>query len=66
MADDVKFTDLFNPNKPRSGEELAKYRLDICNSCEFLNKKTIRCKKCGCFMKLKTTLQGAMCPEGKW
>ena len=63
---DVKFTDLFDPNQPRSDEELIKERLDICQECPFLLKRSVRCKKCGCFMKLKTTLKQASCPIGKW
>jgi hypothetical protein len=63
---DVKVWDLINPNKPRSEQEEAQRRLDICMSCEHLNKRMVKCNKCGCFMKLKTTLQGAKCPIGKW
>ena len=63
---DVKFLDLFNPNQPRSDEDLMKERLDICNQCEFLRKGSQRCKLCGCFMTLKTTLKQAKCPIGKW
>ena len=66
MSDDVKFTDLFDPNKPRSDQELIESRLEICKSCEWFSKTMIKCKKCGCFMKLKTTLKGAKCPIGKW
>lgn len=66
MVSDVKPWDLFNPNEPKSKEELAKYRFEICESCEFFRKKTKQCKKCGCFMKLKTTLENAKCPIGKW
>jgi len=25
-----------------------------------------QCKKCGCFMAIKTKLQAATCPLGKW
>lgn len=64
--EDVKFSDLFNPNSLRSDEELIQYRLEICNSCPALNKRTMRCKKCGCFMKLKSTLKQAKCPLEKW
>jgi hypothetical protein len=64
--DDVKPWDLLNPNKPRSSEELAEYRLEICRGCEFYRKLSNTCKKCGCFMKLKTTLEHAKCPIGKW
>jgi Family of unknown function (DUF6171) len=63
---DVKPWDLLNPNEPRSGEELAKHRLEICSTCEFYRAKTNQCKKCGCFMKLKTSLENAKCPLGKW
>lgn len=49
-----------------TSEEVAKNRFDICNACEFLTKTTNQCKKCGCFMHLKTKLQAASCPIGKW
>lgn len=66
VSDDVKFSDLFNPNQPRSDEDLMKSRLEICMGCEHLNKRLVKCNKCGCFMKLKTTLKSAKCPIGKW
>ena len=66
MSDDVKFSDLFDPSQPRSDQELIESRLKICNSCEWFNKKFTTCKKCGCFMKLKSTLKQAKCPIGKW
>ena len=64
MGDDVKFTDLFNPNQERSEKELKDERMAICQTCKFFNK--VRCTKCGCFMALKTTLKAASCPVGKW
>jgi hypothetical protein len=63
---DVKFTDLFDPSKPRSDKDLIEMRLDICKQCEFYRPKTNQCKKCGCFMALKTTLLQAKCPIGNW
>jgi hypothetical protein len=50
----------------RASEELSKQRMDMCLSCEHLIKVTSQCKKCGCFMKLKTTLKHVQCPIGKW
>jgi hypothetical protein len=44
----------------------AKERLEICNSCEHLDKTMVTCKKCGCFMKLKTLFPDSKCPEEKW
>jgi hypothetical protein len=66
MSDEVRPWDLINPNQPRSGEDLASYRLEICKGCEFYRARTNQCKKCGCFMKLKTLLEKAKCPIGKW
>ena len=66
MDDDVKPWDLLNPNQPRSAEELHEARLEICRACEFFKPRTERCSKCGCFMKLKTKLENAKCPIGKW
>ena len=62
---DVKPWDLIN-GSPRTPDELAAYRLEICKGCEWFRPKTQTCKKCGCFMKLKTTLEKAKCPIGKW
>tara|TARA_Y100001963_G_C6462933_1_gene301015 strand:- start:148 stop:516 length:369 start_codon:yes stop_codon:yes gene_type:complete len=41
-------------------------RWDECSSCEYLIKATNQCKKCGCFMKVKTKISTARCPIGKW
>lgn len=66
MPEDVKFSDLFDPRVPRGDRELIEKRLSICNTCSWFNKRLAKCKKCGCFMRLKTTLETASCPVGKW
>lgn len=68
MKDDgtVEFSDLFDPRQPRSDKDLIEYRLDICKQCPWLDKRLVKCKKCGCFMKLKSTLRQAKCPIGHW
>ena len=38
----------------------SKYTVDNCNLI------TQQCKKCGCFMKIKTKLKNATCPLQKW
>jgi hypothetical protein len=63
---EVEFLDLFDPRQPRSDKDLIEYRLDICNQCPAFRKASMRCSKCGCYMKLKTTLQEASCPIGRW
>lgn len=63
---DVEFSDLFDPRQPRSDKELIESRLAICNTCPAFSKALQKCRKCGCFMKLKSTLRQASCPIGKW
>lgn len=58
--------DLINPNTDWALEEVATNRFDICKSCPELIKATNQCKKCGCFMTVKTKLDKAKCPIGKW
>ncbi len=65
MSDDVKPWDLFN-GSPRSPEEVAAHRLEICKGCDFFRPMTQTCKKCGCFMAAKSMLANAKCPVGKW
>ena len=63
---EVKPWDLLNPSQPRSSENLHESRLAICRTCEFFKPRVEKCAKCGCFMKLKTKLENAKCPIGKW
>jgi hypothetical protein len=47
-------------------QELVDARLAICKNCPELIALTTQCKKCGCFMNMKTKLSAAKCPIGKW
>ena len=47
-------------------DKIAEARLSICKECPFYLKPTSQCSKCGCVMPLKTKLEAAACPEGKW
>lgn len=58
--------DLLNPMTKHATEEMAASRMSICNSCPELIKLSTQCKKCGCFMALKTKIEAAKCPIGKW
>lgn len=51
---------LLNKNK-----ELAKERLEICNSCE---NRTIMhtCSICGCLLEAKVRTKKEKCPINKW
>lgn len=63
---DAKPWDLLNPNTEYVGSSAANDRFNICKSCPEFIKLTSQCKKCGCFMKIKTTMAHAACPIGKW
>ena len=58
--------DVLNPNVERSSEVEAERRMSICVECPSLLKLTNQCKECGCVMSLKTKLEKATCPLGKW
>lgn len=58
--------DVLNPNIENVAEDISSARYAICEACPSLLKATKQCKECGCFMKLKTKLAGAVCPIGKW
>lgn len=58
--------DLLNPMTLPATSEVADTRFSICQQCPELRKVTHQCKKCGCFMGVKTKLNSAKCPIGKW
>lgn len=58
--------DMLNPNASHVDDETQKARFDTCLECPELIQLTHQCKKCGCFMNLKTKLTHATCPLGKW
>ena len=61
----VKPWDILNPNQPKN-LDLGNKRMSICEECPELIELTKQCKKCGCFMLLKTKLETATCPLNKW
>jgi hypothetical protein len=65
MSDKVYPWDMIN-GSPRVSAELVEERLSICSTCPAFRPLTQTCKKCGCFMKMKTQLEKAYCPLGKW
>jgi hypothetical protein len=58
--------DLINPGTEWAEQSLADQRFEICKACPELIKLSKQCKKCGCFMAVKTKLQAATCPLEKW
>lgn len=58
--------DILKPGTEWADQSLADQRFEICKACPELIKITNQCKKCGCFMAVKTKLQAATCPLAKW
>lgn len=58
--------DLLNPKTKKAEKELSENRFSICKQCPELLPVVHQCKKCGCLMELKTKLDAATCPLGKW
>ncbi len=53
-------------NQPKVDDSVAEKRMGVCNECPELIPMTKQCKQCGCFMNMKTRLEKATCPLGKW
>ena len=49
-----------------ASEEKIENRMSLCYNCIALDKEQVRCKLCGCYMKLKVRFDAAKCPAGKW
>lgn len=65
MEKEANPLDIFNKDNHTTKEERDR-RYEICKGCEFLFMPSRTCKKCYCFMPLKTLLKEAYCPIGKW
>jgi hypothetical protein len=63
---DTRPWDFLDPKADIATDEKASERFDICRACPELIKLTGQCKKCGCMMRMKTKLEKAVCPIGKW
>lgn len=62
----VTIFDAIDPKRAETSKEEGDARYEICLSCPELINMTKQCKKCGCFMSVKTKLKHARCPIGKW
>jgi hypothetical protein len=58
--------DILNPKTEYADKSVYDERYSICVACPHFVKLTNQCKKCGCFMSLKTKLKDSICPIGKW
>lgn len=63
---DTRPWDFVKPSTQYVDASVSSQRYDTCLSCPELIKLTKQCKQCGCFMGLKTKLENATCPLGKW
>lgn len=63
-----QFKTIIKGEKIKASDEKIKAREEVCSSCSF---KTYifnqdKCKYCGCFLKIKVTLETEKCPLEKW
>jgi hypothetical protein len=58
--------DVIDPRVQKVEKEESERRYAICLECPRLIKSTRQCRECGCIMPMKVTLEGAVCPIGKW
>ena len=58
--------DAINPFSEKVSDSVREKRMNICKQCPEMLKMTTTCKKCGCFMNVKTRLAKSECPLKKW
>jgi hypothetical protein len=58
--------DALNPQTRHTSEMVSNARMDICKTCPRLVPIVHQCRECGCFMAVKTQLESAKCPLGRW
>ena len=49
-------------------DEEKSARLEICSTCEYMEKRVgqMICTECLCMLRWKTRAKPASCPKGKW
>jgi len=58
-------------------QALAAWRMEVCQSCDFIQRSNLRCKVCKCYLEVKTLSKINLnpkrarqeithCPKGKW
>ncbi|MFC3808861.1 DUF6171 family protein [Terrabacter sp. MAHUQ-38] len=47
-----------------ASEEVRDRRLDLCRRCPDLLAHT--CRRCGCYVEFRASLQDKKCPRGSW
>lgn len=52
--------------RPKRTEEQVAACLAVCETCPEKVPDQDRCKKCGCYLKLKAQWAGQRCPLKKW
>ncbi len=53
----------------KTEQQTKNARLAICKECPYVMRAesaTIQCRKCGCFLRVKTGIVEEECPVGKW
>lgn len=46
--------------------EVFEQRMNLCRDCPFFKAESQKCGHCGCYMRVKASLDTAACPIEKW
>ena len=57
---------LLKGDKVAASDEKVKIREKTCLHCDWLDKKRLRCIRCGCAIPIKIRLEEESCPLNKW
>jgi len=57
---------LLKGDKVAASDEKVKIREKTCLHCDWLDKRRLRCIRCGCAIPIKIRLEEESCPLNKW
>ena len=64
MMDEIKPWHYLTQDHVDDATQQSRYAL--CKECPSFINLTKQCSLCGCFMKAKTAIKNATCPDGRW
>lgn len=66
MEPDVSSSEALLGSEYTVEPEIQEWRMKICSECPLYDAVQGICTDCGCYMPLKTRMQGAECPKNFW
>ena len=66
MSNLVKTVKEISESPELSEQELYDKRMEICKGCGHYDKRNVKVRACGCFLKAKARFKKPSCPLDKW